>query len=674
MPQAQSNIRVGIDTGGTFTDFILQTAEGLRVHKRLSTPHAPEEAVLAGLADLELTAGEANIIHGSTVATNAVLEGKGAAVAFITNRGFKDLLTIGRQARSALYDLQPQPTPALVPSEFCLEAGGRCNPQGEEIDPLSEQDIQQLIQQLAALPITAVAINFLFSFRNPQPEQRLAAAITAQLPQLFVSRSSAVLAEYKEYERGIATYLNSLVAPKVQRYLQRLAKQTAPSTLSIMQSNGGTTDAERAGQYPVNLLLSGPAGGLTAAQYLGQLTGREQLLTFDMGGTSSDVALIDRALKLTTEGQISTPHKSYPVAVPMVDMHTIGAGGGSIAYLDAGGALQVGPESAGAQPGPACYGQGGKRATVTDANLLCGRLPKSARLAGKLRLDTTAAADAMQTLANDLDLSLEETALAVIKLANEHMAQALRVISVQRGIDVSNYSLCSFGGAGGLHVCALAEALAIKQAIVPVHAGVLSALGMLAAKQRLDRSMTLAAPLNRLSIADINQHFDTLTAAALAEAGLGPASDGLKLEYSLDLRYQGQSYSLNSAWLQSLEKQTEQFHNQHAGRYGHQLDLPIELVNLRVQLIAETAGLHLAKQVQPSDVNGLAENFNPEANGEVYGVSGPVPIWQRDQLSAGQQLSGPAIISDQTGTTWLAPNWRCEVDSYGNLLLFSLSD
>ncbi|HNN65404.1 MAG TPA: hydantoinase/oxoprolinase family protein, partial [Pseudomonadales bacterium] len=363
---------LGIDTGGTFTDFVLFDGERLHIHKVLSTPEAPDEAIATGMAELGLEAplrqGKLLLVHGSTVATNAALEGKGVPTLFVTNRGFRDLLTIGRQIRRELYELMPAPLPPPVPAELCFEVDTRRDHLGRLITPLTDADLTRLRHAIATLAPQAVAICLLYSFMDESEEQALAAALP---PGLFVSCSSQVLPEYREYERGIATWLNSWLGPLVSDYLGRLSARTAPAPLTIMQSSGGTVAAEQARQRAVNLLLSGPAGGMAAARHLADTLGERQLITFDMGGTSTDVGLLSGGeLTLTNEGRIGP----YPVAVPMVDLHTIGAGGGSIAFLDDGGGLWVGPRSAGALPGPACYGRGGREPTVTDANLLLGRL------------------------------------------------------------------------------------------------------------------------------------------------------------------------------------------------------------------------------------------------------------------------------------------------------------
>jgi N-methylhydantoinase A len=655
-------ILLGIDTGGTFTDFVLWHDGLVRIHKVLSTPKAPEQAILQGIAELGLHKINADaqlyIVHGSTVATNAVLEGKGVATAFITNRGLRDLLTIGRQARKELYNLQPKPLPPPVPRAFCLETGGRLSAQGEVIEPLTDDELQQLVAQISQLAPAAVAINLLFSYLNDRFEKRIAAALPAGI---FVSRSSEILPEYKEYERGMTTWLNSYVGPLVQGYLRRLCDGVAGAQVSVMQSSGGTMAADQAGRHAVRMLLSGPAGGLAAARFVGQLAGRERLLTFDMGGTSTDVALIEGELQLTNEGHVG----DYPVAVPMVDMHTIGAGGGSIASVDAGGLLQVGPQSAGADPGPACYGKGGVQATVTDANLVLGRLRAEAFLGGGMRLDVAAAHQAVAALAEQLHLDIPATALGIVQLANEHMAQALRVMSVQRGIDPRELTLVSFGGAGGLHVCALAEALEMREALVPVHAGVLSAVGMLVAPRSRQLSQTINQPLQQCDARSLEDLYAPLIAQGQQElAAEGVAADALEIVRSVDVRYQGQSYYLNVAW-QGMEQTARAFHALHAQRYGHALDTPLEIVNVRVALFREAD-----KPVLESAAPSLAAAASTIT---LHGIETPAQLWQRAQLAVEQTIRGPALITETISTTYLAPGWQAVKDQTGNLLLTRLS-
>ncbi len=648
-------MRLGVDTGGTFTDFVLRDADGrLRVHKVLSTPEAPERAILKGLADMGLVDVGLQLVHGSTVATNAVLEGKGVKTLYIANRGFADLLNIGRQQRAALYELQPPGEAPVVPQELCLQTGGRMDASGRLLEPLDEADLEELVEQVRRLEPEAVAVNLLFSYLDPTAEERIAAAMP---DGVFVSLSSRVLPEIREYERGLATWLNAWIGPRVAGYLARLNKGLDESTVSVMQSSGDTVAAGQAAGNAVRMLLSGPAGGLIAARHVGQ--GKE-LLSFDMGGTSTDVALVDEAPRLTTEGRVGR----FPVAVPMVDMHTIGAGGGSIAWLDAGGMLQVGPESAGADPGPACYGRGGQLPTVSDANLLLGRLQADTFLGGEMRLDASAATSAIAVLARRMDADPVQAAHDIVDVANEHMAQALRAISIKRGVDPRERTLVSFGGAGGLHVCALAELLDMRHAMVPVHGGVLSALGMLVARPGRQLSRTRIGLLQALPVDEIESVLQELRAqgtAALGEEGFDPAE--CESVASVDLRYAGQSYTLNLPW-RDVASVVESFHGLHLQRYGHRLDLPVELVNLRQWVRGPATELSLPPLP-------AASPGRPFGHCAVAGAAGPVPQYWRRELAAGQSLQGPALINEDVATSWVAPGWALRVDAVGNLLLSS---
>ena len=646
---------LGVDTGGTFTDFVLWDGRGLRVHKVLSTPQAPEEAILQGIRELGLDPAGLRLVHGSTVATNAVLEGKGVRTLLVTNRGFADLLTIGRQQRPALYDLQPDPLPPPVPPELCHETGGRLGADGRMVEPLTEEDLAELQAAVERLQPRAVAVNLLFSWLDDEAERRIAAALPSEL---FVARSSEVLPEIREYERGMATWLNAWVGPLVEGYLQRLRRGLPGARLSVMQSSGDTVEADQAGRQAVRMLLSGPAGGLVGARFAAASGGHGRLLTFDMGGTSTDVALLDGEPRLTRAGRIGR----WPVAVPMVEMHTIGAGGGSIAWLDAGGMLQVGPESAGADPGPACYGRGGTRPTVTDANLVLGRLLPHAFLGGGLRLDKAAAEKAVGELARSMGCAVKEAARGILAIANEHMARALRTISIQRGEDPRECVLVSFGGAGGLHVCALAEALEMRRALVPVHGGVLSALGMLAARPGRQLTRTWPARLDEVDPAELEAAFETLADQGRAAlAGEGVPAEAVELKRALDLRYQGQSETLELPWRSNLSALEEAFHAAHEKRHGHRLALPVELVNLRLAAHGPALPVGLAGHQAP-------EEGTPQGWVEVAGEPGPVPHWQREKIPA-TGIQGPAVITETVATTWLAPGWRCHSDHAGNLVL-----
>ena len=683
---------LGIDTGGTFTDFVMLNDGKLTIHKVLSTPKAPEKAILQGIKELQIDLDNCSIIHGSTVATNAVLENKGVKTVYITNLGFKDILTIGRQARQDIYELSPKPITPPVKKELCFEIDVRMDVNGNHLRVLKEDDLLQLAKQVFKVSPEAIAINLLYSYLDAADEQRIEVYLrdyftqhlatqdkNYQLP--FICRSSQVLAEYKEYERGIATWLNAWTGPKVQGYLNRLKTAIKPATLTIMQSSGGTIAADYAAKNSARLLLSGPAGGLAGAQFIANKAGYHKILTFDMGGTSTDVALIDGALKLTNEGKIA----NYPVSIPMVDMHTIGAGGGSIAYIDQGGVLQVGPESAGAFPGPACYQQGGKLATITDANLILGHLPADSLLGGTMPLDLLLAKQVIQQLADKINLSLYETATGIIKIANEHMSQALRVMSVQKGINPQNLTLVPFGGAGGLHVCALADNLNMTEILIPTYGGVLSALGMIVAPVSRDYSQTTQILIGKQADAlDISED-ETLVIIkllkGLADHGCEELQqEGLSLAqinkiFSLDLRYQGQSYSLNipinidadnnkSEPKQILTQAIASFHNLHLQRYGHQHQLAIELVNLRVRVYANTKQISLPAINAIESTRHSAEKYLP-----IYAMGDKIPVYSRLKLLAGSQIMGPALITENVSTTLIAAHWLCSVDNNGNLCL-----
>jgi len=645
---------LGIDTGGTFTDFVLYKDNTLTVHKVLSSPSSPEVSILKGMSDLHLSTDDLKIIHGSTVATNALLEGKGVKTAYIANKGLKDVLLIGRQARQSLYSLQPKPMFNPVLQDMCFEIETRLSSMGELITPVNKQELEKLVDKIVRAGAEAVAINLLFSFLDETTEKEIANAFP---DEIFVSRSSDILPEYKEYERGMATWLNAYVGPLVQAYLSTLADEVKPAKVSIMMSSGGTTSAEQAGQRAVNLLLSGPAGGLQAAKSVGQSLHCDKMLTLDMGGTSTDVALIEGDIKLSGEAKIN----GLPVALPMVDMHTIGAGGGSIASIDVGGMLQVGPESAGANPGPACYGGGGKLATVTDANVVLGRLPAGVNLGGSLSIDVELAKSALSVLAKELSCSVYEAAEGVLAVANEHMVQALRLISVQKGIDPSSFSLMSFGGAGGLHVCDLAESMSMTQVIVPANAGVFSAFGMLVAPISRELSHAFFCVLTEVDEKALHTVFDELADKGIVELiDEGVVKENIDLRFSVDLRYVGQSFTINVDWIDKNQSLSD-FHETHLKQYGHKLDEPVEITSIRVSLKAPTESLK---------INQVVENKGkPFDNAVSIYALGDVPLWARDSLEYGQNLVGPLLIVEDVTTILVKPGWQCHVTKDGHLSL-----
>lgn len=656
---------LGVDTGGTFTDFVLVGPDGLRLHKVLSTPAAPEQAILTGIRELDLlkavARGELRIVHGSTVATNAALERKGVRTAYVGNAGLTDVLTLGRQNRADLYDLTPVRPEPPVPAELCFGIPARLDARGAEITPLRDADVAALAKALRRAEPEAVAINLLYAWLDDRHEQALETALRAALPEAtFITRSSFVLPQYGEYERGIATWLNAWLGPRVQGYVTRLQQALAPCRLAIMQSSGGTMAAELASERAVNLLVSGPAGGLAAARFVGEGAGLDRLLTFDMGGTSTDVALIDGEAEITSEGRLGP----WPVAVPMLDIHTVGAGGGSIAFLDAGGALQVGPESAGADPGPACYGRGGDRPTVTDAHVVLGQLPAAAALGGSMQLDVAAAEQAVDRLAAALEVDRETAARGILQVANENMAQALRVMSIERGKDPRELSLCCFGGAGGLHLCDLADALGMTRALIPCHSGVLSALGMLVARPERQLVRTLRAALESLTPAELGRQRQLLDEAARAElVQEGHSAEEIEYEAFLELRYAGQAFALTLDYHEDLTGLAQAFHDAHRQRYGHALDTPIELLAVRVRVRAGAGTLELPQ----SEATNTAPE--PARHTAIAGLGARVPCYRRNSLKAGQRLQGPALVLEDTATSLLRPEWQAEVDGLGNLVL-----
>ena len=644
---------LGVDTGGTFTDLVYFDGQRLYTHKELSTPDHPEQAILKGIAELNIDISNLTIVHGTTVATNALLEGKGARTVFITNHGFKDILLIGRQTRAELYNLTPKNQRSLFDPALNLEVGGRVSPQGDTVQPLTAKETDAVLQKIQELNTESVAICLLFSFVDNQYERKLRDLLKQKY---FVSISSEVLAEYREYERGLVTWINSYLGPVMQSYLAKLSKQLQQANLSIMQSDGLTVQAEHAQNKAVKLLLSGPAGGLWGSLYFAKQSNLTRLLTFDMGGTSTDVSIINKDFHTSKQGKIA----GLPISIPMLDIHTIGAGGGSIAWIDAGGLLQVGPHSAGAQPGPACYGQGGTQATVTDAHLVLGRLPNACKLAGHMSLNVTAAKQAIAKLSEPLHLSLEECALGIIRIANEHMAQALRVMSIHRGFNPKDFTLVSFGGAGGLHVCELANDLQIPRAFIPNQAGLLSALGLLIAPPGQEVSQTHIKLLEDCSEQEIENIFVKLQQKISHELRF-ETQTAFNFSKMLDLRYQGQSSTLKLQW-QNLQSTQQAFHQAHKTRFGYDLEVAIELVNIRI-----TAAC-VSREIQLQTTNTTTNN-PVSTYVQLHGHEQTIPLYELSDREQIQVIAGPAIVLQTNTTLYIAENWRATAQTSGSLLL-----
>jgi N-methylhydantoinase A len=667
---------VGVDVGGTFTDFVLWENGRLSIYKRPSTPDDPARAVLAGLEEAGWTPDE--VVHGSTVATNAVLERKGARTALVTTRGFRDVLAIGRQTRPKLYDLEPVRPPPLVPDALRFELDERLDHHGRVLRTLNARDVRALLERLRARRVESLAVCFLFSFLDPRHERLVRdAARRAGIP---CSASSDVLPEHREYERTSTTVLNAYVAPVVERYLSRLQDGLAGQAkglayggmrgvrLRVMQSNGGSADASAAGALAVRTVLSGPAGGVAGAFRVASAAGYSPIITLDMGGTSTDVCLCDGAVPFTAESTIG----GLPMRIPTVDVHTVGAGGGSIARLDAGGALRVGPESAGADPGPASYGTG-TQATVTDAHVVLGRLLPDRFLGGRMELSATAAERSLRPLARAMGGDAVAAAASVVRVANASMERALRVISVERGHDPRRFTLVAFGGAGPLHACELAEALGVPRVLVPLHPGVLSAFGMAAAPVTVDRVQALLAPVPERDARfarRLERAFDRLASQARRELSKQGYERGARVSRAIDLRYAGQSYELTVPLEGAvrLDRVVAAFHHAHERRYGHSdASRAVEAVALRVR--GEAPGVRLRADL--AGVPASAKDARPELRNVWFGSMRRAPVYERSHLRAGERLRGPVLITQLDATTCVPPGWRGRVDAQGNLVLES---
>ncbi len=665
--QTSPNLWVGIDIGGTFTDFVIYSPvdRSLQRYKVLSTPFDPAEAVLQGLSQLPRHVSR-HIVHGSTVATNAILERKGARTALVTTSGFRDILLIGRQDRPDLYDLFPDVPLPLVPPEWCLEMPERVDFQGDIVTPLQKEAIEPIIETLRSNDIQSVAVSFLFSFVNPAHERW----VTSRLREegLFVTASSELLPEFREYERTSTTVVNAYVSPVLNQYLGRLEREMSPTEFHILQSNGGRISVEQARGHGVRSVLSGPAGGVVGARYMAGLAGFHRILTFDMGGTSTDVSLVDKNIQVTTEAEVG----GCPIRVPVIDLHTVGSGGGSMARVDAGGNLRVGPQSAGADPGPVCYGQGGTIPTVTDAHVVLSRLPAEGFLGGQMHLTVESAVQAFDTLAQKLSLSpkpgldnVQTLALGTIQIANAHMERALRVISVERGEDPRETVLVSFGGAGGLHACDLARALGVPHVLVPPMAATLSALGMLTADVQLDYVQTVMLPDDtpHVILDQRTQELVRQAEADLKREGIGPQQS--VMIRTVDVRYVGQSFELDVPLTPAFRDTFDRMHHE---RYGYsQVDEPIEIVNVRVRAIGQVT----PPPIHPKPL-GLCDpsvaKWEERPVVLAHGVHS-VPHYRGNRLSPGHKISGPAIIVLEDTTVYLGMTDNATIDGYSNILI-----
>jgi N-methylhydantoinase A len=653
--------RLGVDVGGTFTDLVALSERGVTTSKVPSTPQDQSTGVMNAIGASRVEAGALDALaHGMTVATNALLERRGARTALVTTEGFRDVLEIARQNRPSLYDLTQDRPPTLVPRELRFTVKERMGPQGE-ISALDEASVEAAVSAIREAEVESVAVCLLFAFMHPEHERKVGKALREALDGVHVSLSSEVLPEFREYERFSTTAADAYLAPRLAAYLKNLAGKVEDADLPkplIMQSAGGVVGIEDAVNDASAFVISGPAGGVVGAAYVGSLGGYRDLLTFDMGGTSTDVApVIGGEVQTTTETVIA----GVPIRVPMVDVHTVSAGGGSVAWADAGGALRVGPHSAGAEPGPAAYDKGGEEPAVTDANLYLGYLADRAELGGEVVLRRELSEESLEKLGKKVGLNPLETALGIVRVADAEMVRALRVISVERGLDPRDFALLAFGGAGGMHACRLAEELGMRTVLVPRAGGVLSALGLAISDLRRDYVSPYLANLADVNVRELKELFEGMEDTAAKDL------EGPQYTRRADLRYRGQSFELTVEAEKPLEidKLEENFHAAHERRYGYRMeDEPVELVNLR--LIA-TVPVDKPRLSEPP-AEGEAESGRREANfdGEEWQE---VAILDRERMGKGSEVVGPAIVEFKESTCVVRPGWQGLVDGVGTLVL-----
>jgi len=655
--------RIGADTGGTFTDLVSITPAGVTVRKVPSTPDDPGAAVVAGLEALGEEGARARLVHGTTVATNALLTRSGGPIAFVTTKGFRDVLAIGRQARPDLYALEPEVPKPLVARRLRIEVPERVLADGAVATPLDEAAVERLVPRLKEAGVKAVAIGFLHAYANPAHEKRAAAIL--RKAGFAVSASAEVLPVYREYERFSTTAVNAYVQPVVGEYLRRLARTVGGDRLSVMQSNGGILTWKTVARQPARTVLSGPAGGVVAALAAGRRIGLTRIVSFDMGGTSTDVSLADGEPRRTTEFAID----GLPVALPVLDILTVGAGGGSIARIDEGRALVVGPESAGAVPGPIAYGRGGEEITVTDAHVYLGRLPADRFLGGEMRLAPERLHTPFHRQAARAGMSPVDFARGILTVVEANMERAIRVISLSRGYDPADFTLVAFGGAGGLHAARLAESLGMKGVLVPPHPGAFSALGMATADVVQDASAAILLPLAP-GLAGVIRRESERLARGLLRSMAAEGIDAPSLVTTLDLRYRGQSFEIPVDLDPDLDLAAagRRFHQAHEKLYrARHEDREVEAVTLRVRAVGSVA----APDERPRRSAGRDASRALYETCDVRFREGAVRtgFYARDRLRAGNRIAGPAIVTETTGTTVIPPGHRARVDRYGNLVI-----
>ncbi|MFY9743073.1 MAG: hydantoinase/oxoprolinase family protein [Candidatus Sulfotelmatobacter sp.] len=665
MPLRSQPLRVAIDTGGTFTDcvWIDPASSKLRMVKVFSTPADPSQAICEALNKIDHDS-ELIILHGTTVGTNTLLERKGARTALVTTAGFEDAIEIGRQARPKLYDFFFDRVEPLVPADLRFGVDERTASDGAILTAPTQARLESLSSQVAAKKPESIAICLLFSFANPKNELTVTEALKPLGVPLSISHQ--ILPEFREYERTSTVVINAYLQPVMQRYLKNLQRRVSCARIFVMQSSGGITSLASAAREPVRTVLSGPAGGVVGAAAAARHSGFERIIAFDMGGTSTDVSLVEGELTTASQAEIA----GLPIGVPMLDIHTVGAGGGSIARFDAGGVLRVGPESAGADPGPICYGRG-TQPTVTDANLLLGRLQPTRFLGGDFTLDLNRTrritSEWLKRQGNPL--ALEKFAEGVIRVVNSTMEKAIRVVSIERGRDPREFALVAFGGAGGLHACALAEALSIPHVIVPALPGALSALGILASDVVKDYSRTiLVSCAGKVPQEHLIKEFAKLETQA-SQDFQGEAWPG-KVQYkrSIDLRYRGQGYELSIPFTKKL---LAGFHEEHKRRYGYAHEArEVELVTLRLRATLRPATGHVGTAALGRSCRAkLGSRSTPKATVIFEGKKLATSIYSRDDLQPGKKYRGPATVAEYSATTVIPPGKAFQLDSSPNLIV-----
>jgi N-methylhydantoinase A len=676
---------VGVDIGGTFTDLILyDTVSGsVNVHKVPSTPAEPERAMVGGIEELCAAAGIGTsditgVFHGTTVATNAVLEHDGAVVGMITTRGFRDIVHIGRHQRplhySVMQDIPWQAKPFVRRHHRKVVTERIVPPTGEVLVPLDEEEVRAAARALREEGAEAVAVCFLFSYLNPAHERRAEEIVREEMPDAFVTTSADIAPQFREFERFTTATMSAFVGPKTGRYLERLATglqaEGVESELHVMMSSGGVASSQAASERPVTLLLSGPAAGILGGQWAAGLAGADRLITFDMGGTSADIGIVTEAGVAEASAR-DTWIGGYPLLVPMLDVHTIGAGGGSIAYVDEGGAFRVGPRSAGAHPGPACYGRGGREPTISDAHTVLGRLDPDHFLGRRMRLDRDAAVEVVQRLADELGLGLVEAAEGILTIANSNMARAIRSRTIEKGHDPREFVLVAFGGAGPLHAAEVADALDIPTVLVPPHPGITSAAGLLTSDLKYDQMRTVFQLQGSVDADSLNAELEELETELRGWLRRdGVADPDISVVRALDCRYVGQGYelrvSLNGAY---TDDALEQFHRLHEREYGSAYGDPIEIVNARVTAIGKRPPLERVP-VAEGDLGG-AHLGTREGHFRVDGALEAVDtaLYERSRLPLDEPLDGPAVVFHLDTTTVVPPGWSARADASGNLIL-----